>query len=117
MPHSTGWSRRRDRRSREAVPLGEVVEGLLAEEVFARGMPIAKLVSAWPRLVGDRLAAETSPMSLEGGVLVVGASSGPWGAQARFLHDEIRKKAAEELGEEVVRRVRVVVGDLRENRR
>ncbi len=117
MPHSKGWERRKDRRSDDAVPLGEIVDGLLAEDLFARGLPIARLVAEWPRLVGERLAAETAPMELSNGVLVVAASSGPWGAQVRFLHDEIRKKAAAELGETAVRQVRIVVRDLPENRR
>ncbi len=48
-------------------------------------------------------------MSLDGGILVVATSDGPWGAQVRFLADEIRKKANASLGSEAVRRVQVVV--------
>jgi hypothetical protein len=59
--------------------------------------------------VGPRLAAETAPVSLEAGLLVVGATSGPWGAQARFLHEEIRRKADEALGEGRVTAIRIVV--------
>jgi predicted nucleic acid-binding Zn ribbon protein len=109
MPHSKGYGRRRERRSADAVGLGEVVDGLLAQEVFSRGMPIATLMSRWPQLVGERLAQATQPASLEGGVLVVRASDGPWGAQATFLADEICKRADEALGGGVVTRVRVVV--------
>jgi hypothetical protein len=59
--------------------------------------------------VGERLAKATQPASLEGGVLVVRASDGPWGAQAAYLADEIRNRADEALGGGVVTRVRVVV--------
>jgi predicted nucleic acid-binding Zn ribbon protein len=110
MPHSKGYERRRERRTRDPVGLGEVVDGLLAQEVFSRGMPIATLMAGWPKLVGERLAQATQPASLEGGVLVVRADDGPWGAQARFLADEIRKRADEALGGGVVARVRIVVG-------
>jgi hypothetical protein len=109
VPHSKGFERRRDPRTGDAVPLGDVVDGLLAEEVFSRGMPVAELASAWSRIVGPRLAAETAPMSFEGGELVVGASSGPWGAQARFLHEEIRRRADEALGGGRVDRIKIVV--------
>ena len=64
-------------------------------------MPIAELASAWAAIVGERLAADTTPVSLEGGVLTVGVDNGPWGAQARFLHEEIRRKADEALGGEI----------------
>jgi len=113
MPHAKGWRTRRDPRSGEAVPIGDVVDGLLKEEVFSRGMPIAQLASGWPEIVGERLAGETAPASLEAGVLVVAATNGPWGAQARFLHEQIRYKANQALGADVVSSVRVVVRNSR----
>jgi predicted nucleic acid-binding Zn ribbon protein len=113
MPHSKGWRTRRDPRSGDAIPLGEIVDGLFEEEVFSRGMPIAQLASEWRQIVGERLAGETAPASLEAGVLVVAATNGPWGAQARFLHEQIRHKANQALGGEVVSTVRVVVRNSR----
>jgi predicted nucleic acid-binding Zn ribbon protein len=109
MPHSKGWRRRSDRRSTSEVPIGVVLDELLGEPVFARGAPIGRLAASWAEVVGPRLASETAPASLEQGVLVVAATSGPWGAQARFLAEEIRRRANEALGEELVGRVQVVV--------
>jgi predicted nucleic acid-binding Zn ribbon protein len=109
VPHSKGWRARRDARTPEATPLGDVLDQLLAEQVFARGLPIGRLLSEWAEVVGPRLASESAPVSLEGGVLVVAASSGPWGAQVRFLADEIRKRANTALDAQEVARVRVVV--------
>jgi len=40
---------------------------------------------------------------------VVAASTGPWGAQVRFLAEQIRRRANEALGEGSVVTVRVVV--------
>jgi predicted nucleic acid-binding Zn ribbon protein len=114
MPHSKGWKTRRDERSLEEARLGDVLEGLMRERTFARGVPIGRLASQWTAVVGPRLASETAPVTLEQGVLVVAASSGPWGAQARFLGEEIRRKANEALGTDEVTRVQVVVrGDPR----
>lgn len=109
MPHSKGWRTRKDERSLQDSALGEIVDGLLREKLFARGLPIGRLVAEWDTVVGPRLATESAPVSLEDGVLVVAASSGPWGAQARFLGEEIRKRANETLGTDEVRRVQVVV--------
>jgi len=92
------------------VSIGDVVDRLMQEGVFSRGMPIATLMSRWPDLVGERLAAATEPASLDDGVLVIKASDGPWGAQASFLADAIRTKADEALGGGRVTSVRVVVG-------
>jgi predicted nucleic acid-binding Zn ribbon protein len=109
MPHSTGWRKRKDERTLRATSLGEIVDGLMRERTFARGAPIGQLASDWASVVGPRIAAESAPVSLEGGVLVVAASDGPWGAQVRFLAAQIRKKANAALGGEEVVRVQVVV--------
>jgi predicted nucleic acid-binding Zn ribbon protein len=109
VPEAKGFGGRRRPRSDDAVALGDVVDGLMREEVFSRGMPIAQLASRWPQVVGERLAGETAPAALEAGVLTVQVSSGPWGAQAEFLHEEIRRKADEALGGGTVDRVRIVV--------
>jgi predicted nucleic acid-binding Zn ribbon protein len=109
MPHSKGWRNRKEERTLRETPIGEIVEGLMRERAFARGVPIGRLASEWAAVVGPRLAAESAPLSLDGGVLVVAATDGPWGAQVRFMGEEIRRKANASLGSEEVRRVHVVV--------
>jgi predicted nucleic acid-binding Zn ribbon protein len=109
MPHSKGWRGRKDERTLTETPIGDILDGLMRERVFARGAPIGRLAADWGAVVGPRLAAESAPVSLEAGVLVVAASTGPWGAQVRFLGAEIRARANETLGAEHVKRVHVVV--------
>jgi len=109
VPHAKGWWARKDPRSPESSAIGEIVDGLLDEELFARGLPIGRLAAEWPQLVGERLAAETAPASLEGGVLTVEATNGPWGAQAKFLNEEIRRRADDALGGGRITRVHIVV--------
>lgn len=113
MPHAKGFRRRSGDPSSEPVELGDVIDGLLSEQVFARGMPVAQLAAQWASIVGDRLASETAPAALEGGVLTVTATSGPWGAQARFLHEEIRRRADEALGGDAITAIRIVVRNRR----
>lgn len=113
MPDAKGFGGRRRPRSDDAVTMADIVDGLMREEVFSRGMPVAQLASRWPSIVGERLAAETAPAALEERVLTVEVSSGPWGAQARFLHGEIRRKADEALGGDAVDLVRIVVRNRR----
>jgi hypothetical protein len=109
MPHSTGWRGRRDERTLRETPIGEIVDGLLRERAFARGVPIGQLASDWTAIVGPRLGAESAPVSLDRGILVVAATTGPWGAQVRFLTEQIMERANAVLGEGSVRTVRVVV--------
>ncbi len=113
MPHSKGFRRRSGDPSREPVELGDVIDNLMADQLFARGLPVAQLAATWPSVVGERLASETAPATLEGGVLTVTATSGPWGVQARFLHEEIRRRADEALGGDQISAVRIVVRNRR----
>jgi predicted nucleic acid-binding Zn ribbon protein len=96
-------------RAGRPVELGEIVDQLMRDEVFARGVPVAELASRWPSIVGERLASETAPVALDEGMLTVRVSTGPWGAQATFLQEQIRRKADEALGGDVVRAIRVIV--------
>ena len=113
MPHAKGFRRRSKDPSSEPVELGDVIDNLMADQVFARGMPVAHLAAAWTSIVGERLASETAPAALEAGVLTVTATSGPWGAQARFLHEEIRRRADEALGNNQITAIRIVVRNRR----
>jgi predicted nucleic acid-binding Zn ribbon protein len=74
-----------------------------------KGLSLGHLARSWEEVVGPRLAQETAPVSLEGGALVVAASSAAWGAQVRFLAKDVAEKANETLQSEEVRSVRVVV--------
>jgi predicted nucleic acid-binding Zn ribbon protein len=111
MPSSKGWKHRKDERTMRDSSIGDVLDGLMLERAFSRGLPIGQLSADWASVVGARVAAESAPVSLDGGVLVIAASSGPWGAQVRFLAEEIRKKVNRAFGEEHVRRVQIVVRD------
>src|SRR5688572_15773903 len=109
MPHSKGWNQRKDERTARDTPIGDIVAGLMREPLFARGVAVGRLAAEWEDIVGRRLASATSPSSLDGGTLIVAATTGPWGAQARFLASEIRVQANAALGNDVVRKVQIVV--------
>lgn len=109
MAHSKGWKQRRDERTTHDTPIGDIVAGLMREPLFARGVAVGRLAARWESIVGPRLAAATSPRNLDAGTLIVAASNGPWGAQARFLAPEIRVQANAALGHDVVRNVQIVV--------
>lgn len=100
-------------RSPEPRRVGEVLREALDQGSLRRGAQVGHLVRAWGDIVGPGLAEETSPGGLDGGDLVVVATSAPWAAQARFLAEEIRRGCNRVLGSEEVRSVRVVVGRVR----
>ena len=110
-------SGRRDRpdRGAEPEPIGDIVRGALGAARMRRGLALGRVVRAWEELVGPRLAGESAPWALDERGLVVAASTAAWGAQVRFLADDVRRRVNEMLGSEQVRSVRVIVrSDARE---
>lgn len=100
----------RDRPDRsEPDGLGGVLDELLQGRPWRAGVRLGDLARRWELVVGDRLAEESVPVALEGGGLIVRASSAAWAAQLGFLAAEIRARANEALGEALVREVRIVV--------
>ncbi|MEB3243721.1 MAG: DUF721 domain-containing protein [Cyanobacteriota bacterium] len=61
-------------------PAAEAIGDCLSDlqQQWQRDRHLAALWLAWPRLAGAQLAAHCRPLSLQGGVLTVGAAPGPW---------------------------------------
>jgi predicted nucleic acid-binding Zn ribbon protein len=116
MPHSRGWRDAGRPRGGDPAPVGEVLQGLMAERMLAQGVAVGRLAARWNDVVGERLAQETSPARLEAGTLTVTAASGAWGVQVQFLAEDLRRRANEALGEDLVKRVRVLVRERLEDR-
>ena len=59
-----------------ASGLGSCLKAL--EKDWHRGGHLAALWQAWPKIAGPQLAPHCRPLRLQGGLLTVGASPGPW---------------------------------------
>jgi predicted nucleic acid-binding Zn ribbon protein len=90
--------------------IGGIVRHLLQDRRMRRGVALGRLARAWPEVVGPDLARQTAPRALDGGSLLVAATSAAWGSQVRFLAPEIRRRANDALGIDEVRSVHVMVG-------
>jgi hypothetical protein len=89
--------------------IGPVIREALSQPRMRRGMALGRVASSWEDIVGPRLAEETAPVSLEGGRLVVAASTAAWGAQVRFLSRDVARRAGRVAGSGEVRSVAVIV--------
>lgn len=99
---------RRVERSGEIEPIGSVIGEIVEGRRWTSGLGLGRLARRWEAVVGERLAGETRPLRLEGGVLWIGAVNAAWGAQIRFLAREIGANASPIAGVPI-RDVRVVV--------
>jgi hypothetical protein len=98
-------------RSPEAEGLSSVLDSLMGEGTLRMGLAVGVLGRTWASVVGERLAEESAPVSLDDqGGLLIRATSAAWAAQVRFLDREIVEAANRVLGASRVASVRVVVG-------
>jgi predicted nucleic acid-binding Zn ribbon protein len=70
----------------------EALQKYLDKAGIAEKIEAASVVPEWPRLVGEGIAAVTTPLRVSNGVLVVGVRSSAWLAELKLMEREILKK-------------------------
>ncbi len=73
----------------------------------AGGPALVDLLSRWPAVVGEQVAAHSRPVSLRHGTLTIAADEPGWGAQLRWLETDLRRRLDDVLGAGVVTRIAV----------
>src|SRR5690606_22172841 len=75
--------------------------------------PLAKseLLVAWPRLVGEEVAAHTDPVSVEDGLLTVKCDSTAWAQQLRSMRNMVLEQIALQHPEAGIESVRFLGPD------
>lgn len=69
----------------------------------------ATVLTAWPSLVGDAVAAHTRPRKLRDGVLTVAVDDPAWATQLRFLEADLVARLEAVVGAGKVTRIEVRV--------
>lgn len=95
--------------SRALSPVGEGLRALAAQRGWQSHLAAGDLTAAWEQVVGPQLAGQTAPLRLQGGVLVLAASSSLWAAEVRQLTRVITERINERFGDGTVRQVTVSV--------
>jgi predicted nucleic acid-binding Zn ribbon protein len=101
-----GRSGRRQRRD-DPQPLDAAISGLIEERGWAQAAATGSVFGRWAQIVGPELAAHTTPDGLADGELTISADSTAWATQVRLLAAQLVRRLNAELGDGVVRRVRV----------
>lgn len=99
----------RPARDEPVAPVGDVVRRLAARRGWEAHLVAGDLHAQWESIVGPQLAAHTAPLRLQGGVLVLAASTPLWAAEVRQLGRVIVSRVNDRLGAGTVRTVTVSV--------
>jgi len=85
--------------------LGEALDRLSTSLGLPPAAATARLVRAWPEIVGDAVAAHTRPRWVRGGVLSLTVDDPVWASQLRWLEGDLLARVAEVTGPGVVERI------------
>jgi predicted nucleic acid-binding Zn ribbon protein len=91
------------------VRVAEALAGYLARSGLGDRFEEAATVDDWAERVGDRIAAVTEPLHVNGGVLLVGVRSSAWLMELRMMEKEIRRRLNEDRTKGRIARIRFVM--------
>jgi predicted nucleic acid-binding Zn ribbon protein len=87
---------------RDPQLLGSMVERLVGAQGWELELRVRGVFARWPELVGDEIAAHTTPETFADGKLVVRTDSTAWATQLTYLVPTLLKRLNEDLGEGTV---------------
>ncbi|WP_293792278.1 DciA family protein [uncultured Corynebacterium sp.] len=108
--YKTRMDGRLDRSYRDPKRFGSLIGLEIKRQGWQQRVSVARIMNAWPELVGDKIAEHTRPVRYEedSQVLVIECDSTPWTTQLRYMQTVILQAIAKRAGEDVVAQLRIV---------
>lgn len=88
--------------------LGTTIEKMFAEA----GAPISHIWTVWESIVGEDVARNAQPVSLNGNTLIVHVVSAAWNHQLQFLKPEIIERINQTVDSPLCTDMKCRIGDL-----
>ena len=92
--------------------IGSILEQLLGNPEWKDKVQACLPLLRWQEIVGDKIARQSQPESLNNGVLQVKVANSAWLHHLRFLEKELRQKLNEELPSLKIKELRFRQGPL-----
>jgi len=93
---------------RDPAGLDDVIDSLTHVMGWTSPLARGELLSAWPTLVGEDIAARSEPVGIEEGVLSVQCDSTAWATQLRMMQGDILTSIVRTFPDAQVTGVRVL---------
>jgi predicted nucleic acid-binding Zn ribbon protein len=96
---------------REPKGIADVLGAMTNDLGWTEPLAQSEVVQAWPMVVGDEMAAHSTPVTIEDHALVIRCDSTAWATQLRLMRAQITTTIAERYPEAGVESVRVLAPD------
>ncbi len=93
---------------RDPLLVTDSLAALLRDRGWSQDVSVGGVIGRWREVVGDQVADHCEPESFEAGVLTVRTDSTAWATHMKVLGPKMLGRLAQDLGDGVVREVRVL---------
>ena len=94
--------------SGEPEKIGDLILDSINKMGFAERIHKQSAVVRWSEIVGEKIAAETEALRVEGSTLVIKVYKAAWRQQLTFLKDELLARLEADLGTDHIADIRFV---------
>jgi predicted nucleic acid-binding Zn ribbon protein len=96
------------RDGRDPKLVGDSLAALLRDRGWVQDVSVGGVIGRWREVVGSEVADHCTPETFENGVLVVRTDSTAWAANLKVLTSQLLRRLTDDVGEDVVREVKVL---------
>lgn len=93
---------------RDPLTVSATMASLFRDRGWVQEVSVGGVVGRWREVVGDQIADHCTPETFADGVLVVRTDSSAWAQQLKMLAPQLVRRMAEDVGDGVVKDVRVL---------
>ena len=94
--------------ARDPRLVSDTLAALVRDRGWTEDVSVGGVIGRWRDLVGDQVADHCEPEAFEDGVLTVRTDSTSWATNLKLLVPQLLRRLADDVGEDVVREVRVL---------
>lgn len=87
----------------EAQSVGEILRQALEESMGASRLDEFNAVNAWPRIIGPKIASQTSRPYINKGIMTIRVESAPLRHELNMMRSEIANAINREIGKDIVK--------------
>jgi predicted nucleic acid-binding Zn ribbon protein len=99
-----------DKKSEDATHIGGILPGLLQRYRPETEQGMLRVWRVWDRVVGEDIARNARPAAFKGSLLLVNVTSSAWLHHLQFRRKEIVGRLNDDLGQPLVRDLKLKVG-------
>jgi predicted nucleic acid-binding Zn ribbon protein len=93
-------------RPRRFARVGDILPAVLKSAGIDKKLRDQEILTIWPSVVGEEIAARTTAVKIENGVLYVAVEHSVWLQELHFMEKEILKKLNERAPKANCRKIR-----------